>query len=176
MNRSEQGLRFHGDTVAGRGQLDFAVNVVPGGPPGWLLEALRDGLSRAAAYPDQGPATTAVVDNGSSHRGQASIDRLEGQWPNLRLVHLPIHASWLNQEEIYFSVIQRKVLSPNDFTDLGEVEQRLLGFQRRYQQTAVPFDWRTPRPTSTNSSRGWTSTSTLEPRHDHHARTSIRHY
>ena len=83
-----------------------------------------------------------VVDNGSSHRGQASIQRLEGEWPNLRLVHLPIHASWLNQVEIYFSVIQRKVLSPNDFTDLGEVEQRLLGFQRRYEQNAVPFDWR----------------------------------
>ncbi len=83
-----------------------------------------------------------VVDNGSSHRGQASIDRLEGEWPNLRLVHLPIHASWLNQVEIYFSVIQRKVLSPNDFTDLGEVEQRLLSFQRRYEQTAAPFDWR----------------------------------
>ena len=83
-----------------------------------------------------------VVDNGSSHRGQASIQRLEGEWPNLRLVHLPIHASWLNQVEIYFSVIQRKVLSPNDFTDLGEVRQRLLGFQRRYEQTAVPFDWR----------------------------------
>lgn len=83
-----------------------------------------------------------VVDNGSSHRGQASVDRLERQWRNLRLVHLPIHASWLNQVEIYFSVIQRKVLSPNDFRDLLEVERRLLGFQRRYQQTAVPFDWR----------------------------------
>jgi len=83
-----------------------------------------------------------VVDNGSSHRGQASVDRLESRWRNLRLVHLPIHASWLNQVEIYFSVIQRKVLSPNDFLDLAEVEQRLLGFQRRYEQTAVPFDWR----------------------------------
>src|SRR6266705_932426 len=83
-----------------------------------------------------------VVDNGSSHRGQASVDRLERQWRNLRLVHLPIHASWLNQVEIYFSVIQRKVLTPNDFTDLAEVEQRLLGFQRRYEQTAAPFDWR----------------------------------
>ena len=61
MNRPDQGLRFHGDTVAGPGQLDFAVNVVPGGPPGWLLEVLRDGLARAAAYPDQGPATTAVA-------------------------------------------------------------------------------------------------------------------
>jgi transposase len=82
------------------------------------------------------------VDNGSSHRGQASIDRLEGAWPNLTLVHLPVHASWLNQIEIYFSVVQRKVLTPNDFTDLDEVARRLLGFQRRYQQTAVPFDWR----------------------------------
>jgi histidinol-phosphate aminotransferase len=61
MNRPDQGLRFHGDTVAGSGQLDFAVNVVPGGPPGWLLEALRDGLSRAAAYPDEGPAIAAVA-------------------------------------------------------------------------------------------------------------------
>jgi transposase len=83
-----------------------------------------------------------IVDNGSSHRGQASIARLEGSWENLRLVHLPTHASWLNQVEIYFSVVQRKVLTPNDFTDLAEVEHRLLGFQRRYQHTAVPFDWR----------------------------------
>jgi transposase len=83
-----------------------------------------------------------IVDNGSSHRGQASIARLEGAWENLRLVHLPIHASWLNQVEIYFSVVQRKVLTPNDFLDLGEVQRRLLAFQRRYQQTATPFDWR----------------------------------
>jgi DDE superfamily endonuclease len=83
-----------------------------------------------------------VVDNGSSHRGQASVDRLQGAWPNLTLVHLPVHASWLNQIEIYFSIVQRKVLTPNDFTDLAEVEQRLLAFQRRYEQTAVPFDWR----------------------------------
>jgi transposase len=83
-----------------------------------------------------------VVDNGSSHRGKASADRLEGEWANLRLVHLPVHASWLNQIEIYFSVVQRKVVSPNDFTDLAEVEARLLAFQRRYQQTAAAYDWR----------------------------------
>ena len=83
-----------------------------------------------------------IVDNGSSHRGQASVDRLQGAWSNLTLVHLPVHASWLNQIEIYFSIVQRKVLTPNDFTDLAEVQHRLLGFQRRYEQTAVPFDWR----------------------------------
>ena len=93
-----------------------------------------------------------IVDNGSSHRGQASINRLEGRWRNLHLVHLPVHASWLNQIEIYFSVVQRKVLSPNDFTDLDEVEARLLAFQRRYEQTARRSTGATPRPTSTASS------------------------
>ena len=83
-----------------------------------------------------------IVDNGSSHRGQASVERLETAWPNLRLIHLPVHASWLNQIEIYFGVIQRKVLSPNDFADLDAVEHRLLAFGERYEQLATPFEWR----------------------------------
>ena len=83
-----------------------------------------------------------VVDNGSSHRGQASVERLEGAHPNLRLIHLPIHASWLNQIEIYFSIVQRKVLTPNNFADLEAVERRLLAFQARYEQLAAPFAWK----------------------------------
>ena len=83
-----------------------------------------------------------VVDNGSSHRGHASIERLETRWPTLRLIHLPVHASWLNQIEIYFSVIQRKVVAPNDVHDLAELEIRLLAFQDYYQQIATPFEWR----------------------------------
>ena len=62
-------------------------------------------------------------------------------WPNLLLVHTPIHASWLNQIEIYFSIVQRKVLTPNDFQSLDELEDRLLAFQCRYQETASPFQW-----------------------------------
>jgi hypothetical protein len=83
-----------------------------------------------------------VVDNGSAHRGQRSIDRLQGAWPNLIVVHTPIHASWLNQAEIYFSVVQRKLLQPNDFEDLGVLEERLLAFGRRYEQIATPFEWK----------------------------------
>jgi hypothetical protein len=82
-----------------------------------------------------------VVDNGSSHRGQASIDRLEGEWPTLGLIHLPVHASWLNQIEIYFSIIQRKVVTPNDFTNLAEISDRLAGFEDRYNHVAEPFAW-----------------------------------
>jgi hypothetical protein len=83
-----------------------------------------------------------VVDNGSSHRGDPSARRLTEDWPNAHLVHLPIHASWLNQVEIYFSVIQRKVLDPNDFADLDELQQRLFDFERLYQQAAKPFEWK----------------------------------
>ena len=83
-----------------------------------------------------------IVDNGSAHRGQRSIDRLQGAWQNLRLVHTPVHASWINQAEIYFCVVQRKVLTPNDFPDLDTLEQRLLAFARHYEQIAQPFKWK----------------------------------
>jgi transposase len=82
-----------------------------------------------------------VVDNGSSHAGQASIDRMSAAWPTATLVHLPIHASWLNQVEIYFSVLQRKAISPIDFADLNALGQRILAFQDRYNRAATPFNW-----------------------------------
>ena len=82
-----------------------------------------------------------IVDNGSSHRGKASIDRLEGQWPTLRLIHLPIHASWLDQCEIYFSIVQRKVVHPNDFTDTDQITCRLAAFEDRYNELSEPFEW-----------------------------------
>lgn len=83
-----------------------------------------------------------VLDNGSSHNGQRSIDRMNEAWPTARLVHLPIHASWLNQIEIVFSIIQRKVIKPADFVDLDALADRLRRFEDRYNETATPFDWR----------------------------------
>ena len=83
-----------------------------------------------------------IVDNGSSHRGQASIDRMTKAWPTAHLVHTPVHASWLNQCEIYFSVIQRKVVSPNDFLDTDQIRDRLAAFEARYNPIATPFGWK----------------------------------
>ena len=83
-----------------------------------------------------------VMDNGSSHRGEACIKRLKEKWPRIVPVHVPVHASWLNQIEIYFSVIQRKVLTPNDFSSLTKVENRLLDFQEYYEKMAKPFQWK----------------------------------
>jgi transposase len=82
-----------------------------------------------------------IMDNCSAHRGQKAVERLRSQWPNVILVHTPTHASWLNQVEIYFSIVQRKVLTPNDFSSLPQLEQRLLDFQKRYERTASPFKW-----------------------------------
>lgn len=83
-----------------------------------------------------------IVDNGSSHRGQASIERLEGEHPTLRLIHLPIHASWLNQVEIYFSILERKVLTPADAASLGGLAAQILAFQDHYEILAQPFEWK----------------------------------
>ena len=83
-----------------------------------------------------------VVDNGSSHNGARSIERMHAAWPTTELVHLPVHASWLNQVEIFFSIVQCKVVTPQEFKDLEALEERLLGFQDRYNRTAIPFNWR----------------------------------
>ena len=83
-----------------------------------------------------------IVDNGSSHRGKKAVDRLQRRWPNLILVHLPVHASWLNQIEIYYSIVQRKVLEPNDFDNLAELARTLNAFEQHWNEIAEPFEWR----------------------------------
>jgi hypothetical protein len=83
-----------------------------------------------------------IMDNGSSHRGARCVARLQAKYPRLVPVHGPVHASWLNQIEIYFSIVQRKVLTPNDFPTLAAVKQRLLAFQTHYEAMAQPFEWK----------------------------------
>ena len=82
-----------------------------------------------------------IVDNGSSHRGTASAERMTKAWPNAQLIHLPAHASWLDQAELYFSVVQRKALTPNDLASLDQIRERLAAFEIRYNAIARPFTW-----------------------------------
>jgi hypothetical protein len=83
-----------------------------------------------------------IVDNGSSHRGQASVERMFRRDKRIILVHTPVHASWLNQVEIYFSIIQRKVLTPNDFATLHDVRVRLALYEELSNRTPRPFAWK----------------------------------
>ena len=121
-----------------RGQIRGRCEATTGKAPfGRLVDQIMQQEPYRAA-----PRVFWVVDNGSSHRGARAQRELAARYPNLILVHLPTHASWLNQIEIYFSITQRKVLTPNDFTDLAAVEQRLLAFEHLYNQTAGPFAWK----------------------------------
>jgi AcrR family transcriptional regulator len=65
-----------------------------------------------------GNAARSVRKEAVGRRIASEVTRLRQKWPNLILIHTPIHASWLNQIEIYFSIVQRKVLTPNDFSSL----------------------------------------------------------
>jgi hypothetical protein len=82
-----------------------------------------------------------VVDNGSSHAGKTSVKRMTDAYPNARLVHLPVHASWLNQIEIFFSIVQRKAMTPNDFATLPQLARHLMDFAQHYRTLARPFQW-----------------------------------
>jgi transposase len=88
------------------------------------------------------PRVFVIVDNGSDHRGQAAVGRLAKAYPNAIMIHTPVHASWLNQIEIFFSIVQRKVISPNDFASTTQLAATLLAFTDRYNQTARPFNWK----------------------------------
>src|ERR1700733_3385544 len=83
-----------------------------------------------------------IVDNCSTHRGTRAVQRLQSAYPQLVLVNPPIHASWLNQVEIYFSIIQRKVLTPNDFADLEALRLRLALYEELSNRSPKPFAWK----------------------------------
>jgi hypothetical protein len=102
-----------------------------------------------------------IVDNGSSHRGQASIDRMHNAWPNAHLVHLPIHASWLDQVEIYFSVVQRKVVAPT--TSPTSIRSVIVLRRSRTATTPSPrpSTGASPAPTSRTSSTASPATRPL---------------
>jgi transposase len=102
---------------------------------------LMDQVMSRPEYKDA-PRVFVIVDNGSDHRGQPAADRLRNAYPNAIMIHTPVHASWLNQVEIVFSVIQKKVLTPGDFPGLGTLSYALLAFMNRYNRTARPFNWK----------------------------------
>jgi transposase len=121
-----------------RAQLTGRVEPTTGIAP---FTALVDQVMTAEPY---APARRVfwVADNGSSHAGQASVDRMRQAYPDAVLVHLPVHASWLNQVEVVFSVIQRKVIKPSDIGGAAALAARLTRFEARYNATARPFDWK----------------------------------
>ena len=108
------------------------------------IAPFMDLISQVISRPEykDAPRVFVIVDNGSDHRGQAATGRLRDAYPNAIMIHTPVHASWLNQVEIVFSIIQKKALTPNDFPGLGTLSYALLAFVNRYNRAARPFNWK----------------------------------
>lgn len=106
-------------------------------PFGRLVEQVMERPEYGVAY-----RVFWVVDNGSSHRGTASVNRMSTAYGNAILVHTPVHASWLNQVEVYFSLLQRKVLTPNDSTSLPDLAWRIKLYEELTNKQPKPFAWR----------------------------------
>ena len=113
-------------------------------PPATGIAPFMDLIGQVMTRPEykDAPRVFVIVDNGSDHRGQTAADRLRDTYPNAIMIHTPVHASWLNQVEVVFSIIQKKVLTPNDFPGTGTLSHALLAFVNRYNLTARPFNWK----------------------------------
>jgi hypothetical protein len=124
------------DVFRGRifGQVHDSVGIVPFGH---LVDEVMQQEPYASAE-----RVFWILDNGSSHHPNTSPARLQATYPNVIAVHLPTHASWLNQIEIYFSILQRKALTPMDMADREVVKERILGFQDHCNQHPKPFNWK----------------------------------
>jgi transposase len=126
--------------------LDVRTGTVPAAttPPTTGIAPFMDlmGQIMSAEPYASAPRVFVIVDNGSDHRGRKAARRLRAAWPNAIMIHTPVHASWLNQIEIVFSIIQKKVISPNDFASTAQLAATLLAFIDRYNQTAQPFHWK----------------------------------
>jgi transposase len=134
-----------GGSLALLAGLDVHTGKVFGSAPGTTgIVPFMTLAARVMARPEyaNAPRVFVIVDNGSDHRGQAAVRRLAAAWPNAIMIHTPVHASWLNQIEIFFSVIQKKVVTPNDFSSLQQLSRTLLAFIDRYNQTARPYSWK----------------------------------
>lgn len=89
---------------------------------------------------DPGLAIHVILDNGSSHRSKYTNAWFAAH-PRWRVHYTPPHASWVNQVELFFSILQRKVIRNGDFTSRDDLIAKLLGFIADYDQTAGPFKW-----------------------------------
>jgi transposase len=143
--RVEHEYQRHG-ALALLAALDVHTGTVPAAatPPTTGIAHFMDLMSQVMSAEPYASASRVfvIVDNGSDHRGNKATRRLRAAWPNAIMIHTPVHASWLNQVEIFFSIIQKKVISPNDFASTSQLAATLLDFTGRYNQTARPFNWK----------------------------------
>ena len=82
-----------------------------------------------------------IVDGGSAHHPATFPQWITQRYPTVECLHLPTGASWLNQIELYFSVLSRKALIGESFSSVDAVEGRIAGFEALWNSEPEPFNW-----------------------------------
>ena len=82
-----------------------------------------------------------IVDNLSAHKTKLVGEFLAAH-PNVRLHFTPTYSSWLNQVELWFSKIERDVISRGIFTSVKDLARKIVRYIDRYNERAKPVSWK----------------------------------
>ncbi|MGH9920651.1 MAG: IS630 family transposase [Nitrososphaerales archaeon] len=131
-------------TLCFQGALDVRRGRVFGGfPERNTAEAFRRFVTEVMGHEPYASATRVfwVTDNGSAHHPKSFGPWLAATFPHAQAVHTPVHASWVDQEELFLAILTKKALTPRDFANREEAEARIRGFLARWNRRPRPFRW-----------------------------------
>lgn len=129
----------------GTAALFAALDVHDGAVAGWVTDSTRSEnfvafLSDLVAQTPEGLDLHCIVDNLSAHKTALVAEFLEAN-PHVHLHFTPTHASWLNQVELFFSILERRLLRHGEFHSVDHLAQRIIAFINDYNRRAAPFRW-----------------------------------
>jgi transposase len=138
--RREFEYRRHGTAV-----LFAGLDVHGGSVAGWVTDSTRSDnfvafLGDLVAQTPAGLALHCIVDNLSAHT-TAQVAEFLDHHPHVHLHFTPTHASWLNQVELFFSILQRRLLKRGEFDSVDDLAHRIIDFIKDYNRRAAPFRW-----------------------------------
>ena len=129
----------------GTAVLFAALDVHDGGIAGWVTDSTRsenfvEFLGDLVRHTPKGLDLHCIADNLSAHKTGAVATFLE-QNPHVHIHYTPTHASWLNQVELFFSILERRLLRRGEFASVDELADRIIAFIKDYNKRAAPFRW-----------------------------------
>jgi transposase len=138
--RQEFEYRRHGTAV-----LFAGLNVHEGDLAAWVTDSTRsenfvDFLADLVAQTPHGLDLHCIVDNLATHSTEL-VERFLTAHPHVHLHFTPTHASWLNQVELFFSILERRLLRHGEFNSVDHLAERVIAFIKDYNKRAAPFRW-----------------------------------
>ena len=138
--RRDHGYKRHGTVV-----LFAGLNVHEGDVAAWVTDSTRSEnfvafLGDLVRYTPEGLDLHCIVDNLSAH-GTPAVEEFLDAHPHVFVHNTPTHASWLNQVELFFSIIERRLLRNGEFDSTDELAGRMIEFIKAYNRKATPFRW-----------------------------------